>query len=126
MAGTGGLALVLSTNSGVIDISDIIHYFANDNSSFISQLNKGKSRDPPKLHKYFNGATTFASNILFGMPPINFVLYSNDLLNVLLLYILLQAACCFHLHHYLLYNNSTNFLMSKNSCHYILANHTLA
>ena len=95
MSGTVGLAFGLPDNAGVIDFSDIIHSFDNDKSSSISQLINGKSRDLQKLLKYFNRATTSASNILLssGVVPINFVLYSKDLLVfVLLLFILLLAA----------------------------------
>ena len=60
----------------------------------ISQLINGKSRYLQKLLKFFNGTTTSTFNVLlsFGVLPINFVLYSNDLLAiVLLLFILLPA-----------------------------------
>ena len=95
LSGTGGLAFGLPAIIGVIGISDIVHSFANDKSSPTSQLMKGWWSDLQKLLKYFNGTTTFASNILllFGVLPINFVFYSKDLLVVvLLLFILLQAA----------------------------------
>ena len=60
----------------------------------ISQLINGKSRYLQKLLKFFNGTATSTFNVLlsFGVLPINFVLYSNDLLAiVLLLFILLPA-----------------------------------
>ena len=60
----------------------------------ISQLINGKSRYLQKLLKFFNGTTTSTFNVLlsFGVLPINFVLYSNNLLAiVLLLFILLPA-----------------------------------
>ena len=74
---TGRLASELRVILGITDISDIIHSFDNGKSSSISQLINGKSRDFQKLLKYFNGATTFASNmlLLFGVLLINFVLY---------------------------------------------------
>ena len=77
----GGLASGSSTILGVIDISDTKHYFDHEKLSSISQL-----------IKYCDGLTTFVFNILllFAVLPINFVLYSkNLLLIVLLLFILL-------------------------------------
>ena len=38
MSGTGGLAFGFPGIPGPTDISDIIHYFEHDKSSFISQL----------------------------------------------------------------------------------------
>ena len=77
-------------------------------------LINGKLLDLQELLKYFNGITTPASNALlpFGVFHSNFVLYSKDLLAIVLL--LLSAV--FHLHHHLLnlYNNSTNSLSQNN------------
>ena len=80
---TGGSPSALN----VLDISDITQFFAHLKLSSISQLINGKSRDLQKLLKYFNGATTSASNILllFSVLPIIFVLYSKVLLVVVLL-----------------------------------------
>ena len=54
---------------------------------FISQLIKGKSRDLQKLIESVNGTTTSVSHVLIlaGVLRIIFVLYSNDLLVVVLL-----------------------------------------
>ena len=96
---TGGLALGLPAIAGVIDISDTIHSSDHDKSIPIWQLINGKSRDLQKLLKYFNGTTISAFNIFllfhifFGVPPIYFVIYSKDLLAiVLLLFTLIRAA----------------------------------
>ena len=86
-------ALGLPDILGVIDISDIIHSFDYDKSVSVSQLINGKSKDLQKPLKY--GTTNSAFNILllFRVLPINFVLYSKDLLFiVLLLFILILAA----------------------------------
>ena len=91
-SGPGGLAFGSPSTACIIIISDIIHSFDHQKSSSVSQLINGKSRDLQILIKYFNGKTTSASNILLssGVFPTNFVLYSNDLLVVvLLLFILL-------------------------------------
>ena len=83
MAGTSELAFEFPGILGVIDISDIMHSFEHDKSSFISQfsqfLHSGKLRNPRKLLKYFNGPTTSVSNVLlsFGAFPIIFVFYSK-------------------------------------------------
>ena len=86
----GKVALVVNVSSaglarsttGFLDISDIAQFFAQFFASSISQLIKGKLRDFQKLLKYFNGTTTSVFNLwlLFGMHPINFVLYSKNLL----------------------------------------------
>ena len=57
----------------------MIQYLDHDKSSSFSQLIKGKPRGLQKLLKYFNRATTSASNILlsFGVLPIIFVLHSK-------------------------------------------------
>ena len=87
----GGLPKVLD----VFDISDITQYPDHDKS----QLIKDKSKDLQKLFKYFNGTTTFASNVLtlFGVLPINFVLHAKDLIVVLLSFILKLFASLFSL-----------------------------
>ena len=82
--GTGGIA----ATAGVLDISDIIRYLEHDKLSSISQLIKGKSKDIQKLLKFFNGTTTSASNILlsFSVPSIIFILYSKDLLFIVVFF----------------------------------------
>ena len=61
------------STSGVLGISDITQYFDHVNSSSISQIIKGKSRDIQKLFKYFNKTTTSAFNLLLvsGVLPTN-------------------------------------------------------
>ena len=73
-----------STAINVLDISVIIQFLSNLNSSSISQLINGKSRDLPKLLNYFKGTTISAFNLLAlsGVLPIIFVLYLRDLLAV--------------------------------------------
>ena len=56
---TGGLASGLQDTAGVIDISEIMHPFGHDKSSFFSQLINGKRRDLQQLLKYFNGMTFY-------------------------------------------------------------------
>ena len=82
LSATGGIAFGVPAILGVIDISDIMQSFDHDKSSYVSQLINGKSRDLQKLLKYFTGLTTSVSNklFLFGVLPINFVLYLKDLL----------------------------------------------
>ena len=60
--------------------------FVHFKSSSISQLINDKSRDLQKLLQYFTEITTSASNIvlLFGVLSINFVLYSKDLLVIVM------------------------------------------
>ena len=62
------------------------HTFLLPWSNFISQLIYGKSRNLLKLFKYFNGTTTSVSYVLLssGILPIIFVLYSKDLLFIVL------------------------------------------
>ena len=116
ISGTDGLALVLPAILGVIHISDVIHSFDHDRSNSISQLINDKLRNLKKLFKYFNETATSPLNIvlLFGVLPINSVIYSKDLLVViLLLFVLIQAVLFSFVHHLLhLYNNSSDFLMS--------------
>ena len=59
-----------------------MHSFDHDKSSSVSDLVNGKSRNLQKMLKYSNWTTTSAFNVLlsFGEPPINFDLYSKDLL----------------------------------------------
>ena len=80
----GGLDLELPAALGLINISDIIHSFDYYKSSSFSLLINGKSSDLQKLLKHVNATTTSSSNILlsFGVFPIDFVLYSKDLLVV--------------------------------------------
>ena len=87
MSRKGGSASGSPGTLGVIDISDIVHYFDQDKSISISQLIDGKSRGLQKILKYFNWITASTSNIflLFGVLPINFILYSKDLLVIVLL-----------------------------------------
>ena len=77
----------LTATSAVPDISEIIQFLDHDNSSYILQLNKEKSRDLQKLLKYFNGTKTSVSNLLSsaGVLPMIFVLDSKYLLAVVLL-----------------------------------------
>ena len=72
-------------------MSNITQYLDLDKTSYISQLIKGKSRDK-KLLNYFDRTTTSASNLLplFGVLSINFVLYSKNLLVVVLLLFILK------------------------------------
>ena len=72
-------------------MSNITQYLDLDKTSYISQLIKGKSRDQ-KLLNYFDRTTTSASNLLplFGVLSINFVLYSKNLLVVVLLLFILK------------------------------------
>ena len=70
-------------------------FYATKNLTMANQyshLINGKSRDLQKLLKYFNGTTNFAFNLfaLSGMLHINFVLYSKDLLAVVLLLFILK------------------------------------
>ena len=84
---TDELAFLLLATLAVLDISDITQFFVHLKSGSISQLINGKSRDFQKLLKYSNETATSASNILlsFDVLPIVFVLYSKDLLVVVLL-----------------------------------------
>ena len=54
MSRKGGSASGSPGTLGVIDISDIVHYFDHDKSISISQLIDGKSRGLQKILKYFN------------------------------------------------------------------------
>ena len=54
----------LAATVTVLDISDITQFFCHNKSSFISQLNKGRSNDLQKLLKYFN-VTTISVSIFF-------------------------------------------------------------
>ena len=78
----GGLAFGLAGTSEVLYISDIMLSFNHDKSISISDLVNGELRCLQKLLKYFNGTSSSAFNVLlsFGMLPINFVLYSKDIL----------------------------------------------
>ena len=90
----GRLAFGLAGTSRVLDISDIIQFLVHDKSSSVSQLVKGKSRNLRKLLKHANGTTKqqqSKSTILLsaGVLPVIFVLYSKDLLVVVLLLFIL-------------------------------------
>ena len=89
---TSGLASRLSCIPGIIDISDITHPFEHDKSKSISQWINGKSRNLQKLLKYCNGTTTSVSNVLlsYDVFPIIFLLYSKDLLFIILLLFILS------------------------------------
>ena len=78
----GGLAFGLAGTSEVLYISDIMLSFNHDKSISISDLVNGELRCLQKVLKYFNGTSSSAFNVLlsFGMLPINFVLYSKDIL----------------------------------------------
>ena len=82
MGRLGGLAFALAGTSEALYISDIILSFNHDKSSSIFDLINGKLRNLQKVHKHFNGTSSFAFNVLlsFGVLPINFVLYSKDIL----------------------------------------------
>ena len=82
MPRTGGSASGSLGILGIINISDITHSF--DHAKLISHLIYGKSRDLPKLLKYFNGTTTSASSIflLFGMLSLLILSYIQKICNV--------------------------------------------
>ena len=82
----GGLAFGLAVTGAVLDISEFMQFRDHDKSGSISQLINGKSRHHQKLLKYFNGTTTSVSKLLLwtGVFPILFVLYSENLLVVVL------------------------------------------
>ena len=90
----GRLAFGLVGTSRVLDISDIIQFLVHGKSSSVSQLVKGKSRNLRKLLKHANETTKqqqSKSTILLsaGVLPVIFVLYSKDLLVVVLLLFIL-------------------------------------
>ena len=96
MARTGGLAFGLSATAAVLDISDIIQFFDLDKLSSILQLKVNLEIFNGFFNfllKCFNGTITSVSNLIYilsaGMLSFVFVLYSEDLLFlVLLLFIL--------------------------------------
>ena len=90
----GSLAAGLAGTSGIFDISEITQCFDSDRLSSIPKQIKGKSRDLQKIPMYFNGTTTFVSNLLVlaGVFPVIFILYSNNLLVVVLLLLTLLLA----------------------------------
>ena len=73
LAKTGGLAFGFAGTLGVIDISDIIHSFAHDKSSSISQLINGKSRDLQKILNYFSETTASMSNELLSFDVLHII-----------------------------------------------------
>ena len=77
----------LARTSGVLYTSDIIHSFDHEKSGSISQLINCKSVNLQKLLNYANGTNLSGFNVLlsFGVLPINFVLFSKDLLVIVLL-----------------------------------------
>ena len=87
MARLGELAIT----GAVLYFSDFTQFFNHDKSSSISLLIKGKSKDLQKLLKYSNETTTSAFNVLLLICvfPIIFVLYSKDLLVIILLLFIL-------------------------------------
>ena len=91
------LAFGLPATPGIIDIEDIIHCFDHEKSSYISQLIHGKSRNLQQLLKYFNETINSVSDLLLsvGVLPIIFVLYSKDLLFIILLLLILLLAALF-------------------------------
>ena len=81
----------LTITGAVLYFSDFTQFFNHDKSSSISLLIKGKSKDLQKLLKYSNETTTSAFNVLLLICvfPIIFVLYSKDLLVIILLLFIL-------------------------------------
>ena len=81
----------LAITGAVLYFSDFTQFFNHDKSSSISLLIKGKSKDLQKLLKYSNETTTSAFNVLLLICvfPIIFVLYSKDLLVIILLLFIL-------------------------------------
>ena len=92
----------------------------HDKSCSISQLIKGKLRDLQKLLKYFNGAKTSLSNalLLIGTHPILFFFYTQNIYFLLSFHYapIIIIFLCIITH--FIHNNSTNFLMPWNNCHY--------
>ena len=88
----------LATTAAVLHISEIIHSFEYDESSSISQLIKGKSRNLQKLLKYFNG-TTQALCLMYYYCLVCPLLFSSYTQKIYLL-----LSCCYLLcnyqHHY--------------------------
>ena len=98
VAAVAGLG-ILATTTSVLDISNIMKSFDHDKLSSISQLLRGKLKNLPKLLKYFNGATTSATNVLLpaGVLPTIFVFCSKDSrVTVFFLSVLLVPANYFH------------------------------
>ena len=85
--GVGVTASGVATTAAVIDISDIMRSFYQYKLSSISQFIKDKSRDLQKLLENFNRSTISVVNVLLpaGVLLIIFVLYSKDLLAVVVL-----------------------------------------
>ena len=118
----GSSSKFLATVTG-LDIWVIIQFLDYGKSASVSQLAKGKSRNLQKLLKYFNGATTFVSNILLSACVLRIVCVFLPIIFVTQKIYLLLICCylpCnyqqhyFHSHHHsiYLYDNSTNYLMS--------------
>ena len=116
--------------SGAVDFSDIIHSFDHDKSNSTSQLIKSKARNFRKFLKYVNGTTKSGYNLLFsvGALPIDFVLYSIDLILVVLLLIFSLLVASFSVAASLTsslkyFHRLLDFL---NNFHYILTNYISA
>ena len=78
-------------------IQDIIHPFAHDKSSSISQIINGKSRNLQKLLKYFIGKTTSVFNILFDLVCSLLILSYIQKIYLLLFYFYLSY---YHNHYF--------------------------
>ena len=81
--------------------------FDHNKLSSILQLTKVKSRGLQKIQKYFHGTTNFVLNLLLlaCVVPIIFVLYSKDLLVVVLPVFILHVSAYLLSHHHS-YDNS--------------------
>ena len=83
----GGLAARSAGTSELFKISDITQSPDHTKPSSVLQLIKSTSGNFQKLLKHFSETTTFVFNtlLLAAVPPVVFVLYSKDLLFVVLL-----------------------------------------
>ena len=80
VAATTGAA-VLAATGALFKAWVIIQFLDHSKSSSLLFLIKSKSRDLQKLLKYFNGITTYMSNLFLSavVPAGIFVFYSKDL-----------------------------------------------
>ena len=90
----------------------ILQFLSHLKSSSISQLINGKSRDLQKLLKYFRGTTTssFILLALSGVLPIFCLILKRFTWCSFVVIYLITITITFIL--IIIYNNSTNFLMS--------------
>ena len=90
LAGVGRTAPGFAVTAAVLDIWDILKFFDHDKCSIYLQLIEDNSKDLQNLLKYFNGTATFVSNVLLSacVLPVIFILNSNYLIAVQLLFIL--------------------------------------